>query len=63
VHVRDVNVQVRILVVDRFSGNDVILVPEHLIDPVDRFQLEAAIFREFTVPRIMITLGWIDWVV
>ncbi len=63
VHVRDVNVQVRILVVDRFSGNDVILVPEHLIDPVDRFQLEAAIFRELTVPRIVIALGWIDWVV
>jgi hypothetical protein len=63
VHVRDVNVQVRILVVDRFSGNDVILVPEHLIDPVDRFQLEAAIFRELAVPRIMITFGWINWVV
>lgn len=63
VHVRDVNVQVRILVVDRFSGNDVILVPEHLIDPVDRFQLEAAIFRELAVPRIVITFGWINWVV
>ncbi len=63
VHVCDVNVQVGVLVGDGVTGNDVIFAFEDVIDPVDGFQLEAAVLRELAVPRVVVAFRWINRVV
>lgn len=60
VHVDDEGVLVGVLVLDGRVWNDVILGAEDLVDPANGLDLEAAVLREFAIPRVVITLGRID---
>ena len=60
VHVRDVHVEIGVLVLDGSPVGEVGLGLEDVVDSVDGLELESAVLGELAVPGVVVTLGRVD---